>query len=68
MLFVQMGVSLDGFIEDRSGGLDWFAGDDVFAHILTSTLRGIDRIVFRRKAYEPGAACGAAGSGFWSGC
>ena len=33
-LFVQMAVSLDGFIEDRSGRLDWFAGDDVFDQIL----------------------------------
>ena len=55
-LFVQMSVSLDGFIEDRSGGLDWFAGDDVFDQILTSTLRGIDGIVFGRKAYVLGAA------------
>lgn len=55
-LFVQMAVSLDGFIEDRSGGLDWFAGDAVFDQILTSTLRGIDGIVFGRKAHELGAA------------
>jgi hypothetical protein len=29
-LFVQMSVSLDGFIEDRDGAMDWFAGDEAF--------------------------------------
>ncbi len=55
-LFVQMSVSLDGFIEDRDGGMDWFAGDQTFDEILTSTVRGIDGIVFGRKAHQLGAA------------
>ncbi len=55
-LFVQMSVSLDGFIEDRYGGMDWFAGDETFDELLTSTVRGIDGIVFGRKAHQLGAA------------
>jgi dihydrofolate reductase len=55
-LFVQMSVSLDGFIEDPDGGMDWFAGDEVFDELLTSTLRGIDGMIFGRKAHGLGAA------------
>lgn len=55
-LFAQMSVSLDGFIEDRDGGMDWFAGDPAFDEILTATVRGIDGIVFGRKAHALGAA------------
>jgi dihydrofolate reductase len=55
-LFVQMSVSLDGFIEDRDGGMDWFAGDATFDELLTSTLRGIDGMIFGRKAHDLGAA------------
>jgi hypothetical protein len=55
-LFVQMSVSVDGFIEDPAGGMDWFAGDARFDELLTSTLRGIDGIIFGRRAHELGAA------------
>jgi len=55
-LFVQMSVSLDGFVEDRDGAMDWFAGDGAFDQILTATVRMIDGIVFGRKAYDLGAA------------
>lgn len=55
-LFVQMSVSLDGFIEDRAGEMDWFAGDEAFDEILTRTLRGIDGMIFGRKAHALGAA------------
>lgn len=55
-LFIQMSVSLDGFIEGSGGGMDWFAGDETFDELLTSTLRGIDGIVFGRKAHQLGAA------------
>ena len=54
-LFAQMSVSLDGFIEDRAGSMDWFAGDAAFAQLLTTTVRGIDGMVFGRTAYELGA-------------
>jgi dihydrofolate reductase len=55
-LFAQMSVSLDGFIEDAAGSMDWFAGDSAFDELLTSTVRSIDGIVFGRKAYKLGSA------------
>jgi dihydrofolate reductase len=55
-LFAQLSVSLDGFIEDRTAGMDWFAGDGAFDELLTCTVRSIDGIVFGRKAFELGAA------------
>ena len=55
-LFVQMSVSLDGFVEDGDGAMDWFAGGEAFDQILTATVRMIDGIVFGRKAYDLGAA------------
>jgi dihydrofolate reductase len=55
-LFVQMSVSLDGFVEDRGGAMDWFAGGGAFDQILTATVRMIDGIVFGRRAYDLGAA------------
>lgn len=54
-LFVQMSISLDGFIEDSNGGLDWFAGDPTFDRILTRTVQSIAGMIFGRKAYEMGA-------------
>ena len=55
-LFVQMSVSLDGFVEGRNGEMDWFAGDAGFDEILTATVRGIDGMIFGRTAYALGAA------------
>jgi dihydrofolate reductase len=55
-LFVQMCVSLDGFVEGRDGEMDWFAGSEAFDQILTSTVRSIDRMIFGRKAHALGAA------------
>ena len=55
-LFAQVSVSLDGFIEDRTEGMDWFAGDAAFDELLTSTVRGVGGMIFGRKAYELGAA------------
>jgi dihydrofolate reductase len=54
-LFVQMSVSLDGYIEDGDGNMDWFAGDPAFDEVLTTTLRGIGGMVFGRRAHALGA-------------
>jgi dihydrofolate reductase len=55
-LLVQMSISLDGFIEGPGSDLEWFAGDEHFDHILTTTLRGISGMVFGRRAHAHGAA------------
>ena len=55
-LFVQMSVSLDGFVEGRDGEMDWFAGNEAFDQILTATVRSIDGMIFGRKAHALGAA------------
>jgi dihydrofolate reductase len=51
-LFLQIQVSLDGYIEDADGGLDWFFSSDEFEEFLNETLRSIDGMVFGRRAYE----------------
>jgi dihydrofolate reductase len=51
-LFIQIAVSLDGYIEDADRGLDWFVTDGSFDRFATETLRSIDGMVFGRKAYE----------------
>jgi dihydrofolate reductase len=50
-MFVQISVSLDGYIEDRDGGLDWFVDDTSLDELATETLRSIDGMIFGRKAH-----------------
>jgi dihydrofolate reductase len=51
VLFVQISVSVDGYIEDAKGGLDWFTGDRAVEAFATETLRTIGGMVFGRKAH-----------------
>ncbi|MGO1068566.1 dihydrofolate reductase family protein [Lysobacter sp. CA199] len=53
-LFLSINVSLDGYIEDRERGIDWFAGDDdpAFEDYINDQLRSIDGMIFGRKAHE----------------
>jgi dihydrofolate reductase len=51
-LFLQINVSLDGFIEDTDGEIDWHFADDEFEEFINETLRSIDAMVFGRVAYE----------------
>src|SRR5918992_4711203 len=51
-LFLQINVSLDGFIEDPHGEIDWHFADDEFEEFINATLRSIDGMVFGRVAYE----------------
>jgi Enoyl-(Acyl carrier protein) reductase len=55
-LFVQMSVSVDGFVEGPDGEMDWFAGSEEFDEILTAAVRSIDGMIFGRRAYALGAA------------
>lgn len=52
MLFVSMGVSVDGYIADRTGAFDWGApGDDLFGFHL-ERVRRLDAILLGRRLYE----------------
>jgi dihydrofolate reductase len=51
-LFLQINMSLDGFIEDPSGEIDWHFADDEFEEFINETLRSIGAMVFGRVAYE----------------
>jgi dihydrofolate reductase len=45
-------VSLDGYIEDERGGIDWFPiGDEVFA-FHTELLRSVGTFLYGRRLYE----------------
>jgi dihydrofolate reductase len=55
-LFLQISVSLDGFIEDRSGDLSWFTEDTSLDELATETLESIDGMIFGRKAHAALAA------------
>jgi dihydrofolate reductase len=51
-LFLQINVSLDGFIADANREIDWHFADDEFEEFINDTLRSIDAMVFGRVAYE----------------
>jgi dihydrofolate reductase len=57
-LFLQISLSLDGFIEDEKGDLQWFTEDVSLDELATETLRSIDGMIFGRKAH-------ALLAGFW---
>ena len=57
-LFLQISVSLDGYIEDRDGDIEWMTGDTSFDALATATLKSIDGMIFGRKAH-------ALLAGFW---
>jgi dihydrofolate reductase len=51
-LFLQISVSLDGFIEDRDHDIEWMVNDTSLDALSTATLRSIDGMIFGRKAHE----------------
>jgi dihydrofolate reductase len=57
-LFVQISISLDGFIEDRNGDIGWMTSDTSVDDVMTETLRSIDGMIFGRKSH-------ALLTGFW---
>jgi dihydrofolate reductase len=50
-LFLQISVSLDGFIEDGNGDIEWMTGDTSFDAFATATLQSIDGMILGRKAH-----------------
>jgi len=51
-LFLQISVSLDGFIEDRDHDIEWMVNDTSLDALSTATLKSIDGMIFGRKAHE----------------
>ncbi|XVV00939.1 dihydrofolate reductase family protein [Actinosynnema sp. CA-248983] len=55
-LFLHINVSLDGYITDAAGDIDWRFADEEFQHHIDTVLESIDGMVFGRKAFEQLAA------------
>ena len=55
-LFLHINVSLDGYICDAAGDIDWHFADEEFQRYLDHLLESIDGMVFGRVAYEQLAA------------
>jgi dihydrofolate reductase len=51
-LFLQISVSLDGYIEDRNRDIEWMTGDTSFDAFATATLKSIEGMILGRKAHE----------------
>lgn len=50
-LFLQITVSLDGYIEGRDGDLSWFTEDTSYDDFITEVLHSIDGMIFGRKSH-----------------
>jgi dihydrofolate reductase len=57
-LFLQLNMSLDGYINDSTGEIDWHFADEEFQGYIDETLEAIGGMVFGRVAFEELA-------GFW---
>lgn len=51
-VFLHISVSLDGFIEDANGSLDWTFATNEFDGYINALLNSIDGMIFGRKAHE----------------
>jgi dihydrofolate reductase len=50
-LFLQISVSLDGYIQDRNHDIEWMTSDTSLDAVATATLQSIDGMIFGRKAH-----------------
>jgi dihydrofolate reductase len=50
-LFLHISVSLDGYIEDEHGDIEWMTSDTSFDDYSTRLLQSIDAMVFGRTAH-----------------
>jgi dihydrofolate reductase len=53
---LHISVSVDGYIDDEAGALDWVAADDEFERYIDRLLESIDGMLFGRVAFEQLAA------------
>ncbi|MEV4899664.1 dihydrofolate reductase family protein [Nonomuraea sp. NPDC055795] len=51
-LFLHINVSLDGYISDTDGVIDWHFADEEFQGYLDRLLESIDGMIFGRAAFE----------------
>jgi dihydrofolate reductase len=51
-LFLQINVTLDGYVEDANRDIDWHFSDNEFDEFILGTLQNIDGMVFGRVAFE----------------
>ncbi len=51
-LFLQIGISLDGYIEDAGRDIEWMTSDLSMDRFATETLRSVDGMIFGRRAHE----------------
>jgi dihydrofolate reductase len=52
MLFLHIFTSLDGYIEDRNGSIEWMAESPEFDRYILERLGSIDSMIFGRLAHE----------------
>lgn len=55
-LFLHINVSLDGYVDDADGVIDWHFADEEFQRYIDDLLEDIDGMVFGRVAFEELAA------------
>lgn len=55
-LFLQINMTIDGYIEDVHGDIDWHFADDEFDEFITDMLQSIGGMIFGRVAFEKLAA------------
>ena len=51
-LFLHIITSLDGYINDDAGALDWFPADEEFEQYIDQLLESIDGMILGRLAFE----------------
>lgn len=51
-LFVQIAISLDGYIEDADKSIEWMELDTSFDPVATATLQSIDGMIFGRRSHS----------------
>jgi dihydrofolate reductase len=51
-LFVHINVSLDGYVDDADGEIDWHFADEEFQRYIDELLNDIDGMIFGRVAFQ----------------